>query len=249
MDSCWAACLGNCSNKLSREHLVSASLFTDKKVKVQGYEWCKDNPVEIGIAGLTSKILCAKHNNDLSPVDSVGAAAFDAFRQSTGLMLARGVTKHHRWNVKHYRINGIGLERWCLKTLINLSCNRGNPIGRDSKTMGRPSDRLVRIAYGFETFANRAGLYFVVRQGMEIAFEDAVQFAPLIKLHQNIEGGLFTFRGPTLLLFLEPEGPPEPLTGIFLAKEDIGKAQLNYHNKEMKATIGKYLSHIIHIDW
>src|SRR5690348_538201 len=152
MESCWASCLGNCSNKLSREHLVSKSLFLSESIRVQGFPWCKDDPVDIGISGLTSKILCELHNNDLSPYDQSGAQAFATFRESMRLDNVRRNMEPRRWNVKKFRIDGPGLERWCLKTLINLSCNGTLPIGRDSQVVGRPSERLVRVAFGLESF-------------------------------------------------------------------------------------------------
>jgi hypothetical protein len=136
-----------------------------------------------------------------------------------------------------------------LKTLTNLSSNGTLPIGRDSQVAGRPSERLVRVAFGLESFQGRAGLYFVVRPGMVLRSDDTVRFGPLIKNKTHIEGGLFTFRGMNLLLFLEPEGPPEPLDGVLLNGEDLGYAQLNFHNREIKASVGKYLSQVIRIDW
>jgi hypothetical protein len=249
MDSCWASCLGNCSQKLSREHLVSESLFLSEKIRVQGFPWCANNAVDIGISGLTAKILCERHNNTLSPADESGAKAFATFRESMRLDNVRRGMKPRVWNVKQFRIDGPGLERWCLKTLINLSCNGTLPIGRDSQVAGRPSERLVRVAYGLESFQGRAGLYFVVRPGMVLTSDETVRFSPLIKNNSIIEGGLFTFRGMNLLLFLEPEGPPEPLDGVFINGEDLGYAQLNFHNREIKTSVGKYLSQVIRIDW
>ena len=153
-------------------------------------------------------------------------------------------------NVKRHRIADIGLERWFLKTLINLCCDREYPIGRGSQIVGRPTDDLVRIAYSLDSFKERAGLYFVVRVGMKIESTDTVIFAPLIQKNgPRIEGGLFMFRGQSFLLFLEPEGPPQPLHGLMLNGEDLGQAQLNFHNVQINVNEGKYLSQILDIDW
>ena len=62
---CWARGLGGCSDKISREHYVSAALFDDAKITVHGFAWCKEAPVTIGIGSATAKILCSKHNSDL----------------------------------------------------------------------------------------------------------------------------------------------------------------------------------------
>ena len=147
------------------------------------------------------------------------------------------------------KVDGYGLERWCLKTLINLCCDRSAAIGRDSTVAGRPSERLVRIAYGLEKFEGRAGLYFAARVGMNIQSEDIVRFSPLLKQGANVEAGLFSFRGQRLLLFLEEEGPPQPLTGVLIDGEDLGNAQLSFHLKEIEVMQGEYLSEVLTFVW
>lgn len=247
---CWAACLGDCGDKISREHLVSASLFSEGNLQVQGFDWCKGKTVEVGIAGLTAKILCVKHNNDLSPIDTAGAQAFATFREIRRLANVREKLKPGYRGVKRYRIDGVGLERWFLKTLINLCFDREYPIGGGSQVAGRPSDDLVRIAYSLDSFKDRAGLYFVVRVGMKIESTDTVIFAPLIQRNgPRVEGGLFVFRGQSFLLFLEPQGPPQPLHGLMLNGEDLGRSQLNFHNVTINFKEGKYLSQVLNIDW
>jgi hypothetical protein len=248
MDSCWAAPIGNCGGGITREHLVSSSLFPYDQVEVQGYSWCRE-PKRIGVSSLTAKILCERHNNDLSPVDVAGAHAFDVFREAQKISNVREGMKLRRWKVVRHVIDGHGLERWCLKTLINISCDHDLPIGRDSVVPGRPSERLVRIAYGKESFLGRAGLYFVVRTGMLVKSEDVIQFSALIKHRTHIEGGLFSFRGNMLLLFLESEGPPIPLDGIAMNGEDLGNAQFNFHNEQIFVNTGKYRSQVIDIRW
>jgi hypothetical protein len=249
MQSCWAACLGDCGNKASREHLVSESLFVGDAVRVQGFPWCKDTPKEIGLSGLTAKILCGHHNNALSPVDEAGAATFAVLREMRRLANVRERMKPRPWKIVRYRVDGRLLERWFLKTLINLCCDRDYPIGRASTVIGRPTEQLVRIAYGLEPFKERSGLYFVVRTGMQVDSTDSDSFAPLIKHRNQIEGGLFAFRGLRFLLFLEPEGPPVTLDGIFIDGEDLGNSQLNFHNRQITENTGKYRSQVLTIDW
>jgi hypothetical protein len=248
--SCWAQSLGGCGNKLSREHIVSASLFTANTIKVQGFPWCRDAQVEIGVSGLTAKILCAKHNNDLSPLDEIAGKAFETMRAVRDLGETRKKLKQRIWNVKQFKVDGALLERWFLKTLVNIACGGECPIGRDSDTDGRPSNRLVRMAYGQERFENRAGLYLVARKGMTLNLEDRLQCLPLIKERDNrVEGALFTFFGLAFLLFLEAEGPPEPLTGIFLGTEHIGDASLLFHGTTLNTRVGRYKSHVLNVSW
>jgi hypothetical protein len=86
---CWADCLGNCQSKQSREHVVSGNLWLSSTVMVQGFSWCAEAPKEIGIAGLTAKILCIKHNSDLFSVDSSAGDSFAALREVTPLTNVR----------------------------------------------------------------------------------------------------------------------------------------------------------------
>src|SRR5437899_10575191 len=89
MNECWAACLGDCSDKISREHIISASLFPADKITVQGLSWCKGEPKEIGLAALTRKILCTKHNSDLSEIDAAAGESINTPQEETRLMKRR----------------------------------------------------------------------------------------------------------------------------------------------------------------
>ena len=124
MKKCWASSYSDCDGKLSREHLISKSLFLTNEINVKGYPWCKDEEITIGLSNLTSKILCQKHNKLLSNIDEAGATAFRIFREVRNLSNVRSKIRPRRWNIKRHRIDGYNLERWFLKTLINLSYHR-----------------------------------------------------------------------------------------------------------------------------
>lgn len=47
MSECWANSLGNCSGKMSREHLITKGTFIDDEILVHGFDWCRDAPVKI----------------------------------------------------------------------------------------------------------------------------------------------------------------------------------------------------------
>src|SRR3972149_5105096 len=85
MNNCWAESLGDCDGGISREHIVSKSLFVSSYVDVKGFEWCKEETERIGLASLTKKVLCRKHNSQLSKIDSAAAHAFDVLRRQTKL--------------------------------------------------------------------------------------------------------------------------------------------------------------------
>lgn len=245
---CWANCLGDCSDEASREHLVSKSLFQDDVVRVSGLSWCRE-PKDIGITNLTAKILCRRHNSLLSPVDEGGAAAFDAFRELRRIANIREKLRGPFRTVVKHSFDGPLLERWLLKTTINLSYKGDKPIGRGSISAGIPPDDLVRIAFGRASFYGRAGLSFILRPGMQIKSEDALTFAPLLKDGSVIEGGLFVFRGQQMLLFLEPGGAPPNLSGLQWNGEDLGNCQFNFHNTKITVKQGKHISQVLKIHW
>ena len=75
MKDCWASSLGDCGGGISREHLVSESIFPNQSIYVQGMDWCLDAPKLVRIESLTAKILCRDHNSRLSELDAVADRA------------------------------------------------------------------------------------------------------------------------------------------------------------------------------
>jgi hypothetical protein len=76
-------------------------------------------------ASYTANILCRKHNSDLSPVDDAGTLTFATFRAMTTVYNNRSdMLRYGLWiggfDVIEQNIEGPGLERWLLKTLINM---------------------------------------------------------------------------------------------------------------------------------
>ena len=215
---------------------------------VQGFPWCKDEPKKISIAGLTAKILCTRHNNDLSPVDEGGSKAFSTLKEVGRVTEFRSKYKPRQWNIVKHRINGPLLERWLLKTLINICCDQPCPIGRESSIAGRPTDELVRVAFGLEPFRGRAGLSVVVRIGMQLRFQNSITAVTILK-DNHVEAAAFLFYGFTMLLFLHPEGAPPRLDGIRVAGEDLGNCSQQFHCTKFQGKMGHFLSHVVRIDW
>jgi len=73
MEKCYANALGDCCNRLSKEHYVSKSILefavADKGRLIWDGPGGSDRPK--GAANLTNaKVLCVKHNNELSQIDA-----------------------------------------------------------------------------------------------------------------------------------------------------------------------------------
>lgn len=121
VEGCWAAALGDCAGKLSREHTISECLFPSGKVTVSGFDWCKGTEKTIGVSGLVRHILCEHHNSALSVLDSEMKTWFEVIRQCAFLNDLRAERRENSWDIRHFQVDGRLLERWFLKTLINLN--------------------------------------------------------------------------------------------------------------------------------
>src|SRR5438128_1034101 len=105
MPNCWAASLGDCSDKQSREHQISKGLFTSPTVTVQGFPWCMDAPITIGIGAATAKILCKHHNELLSDLDAAAGDAFSILKKAIELSDFRNtLAKSARFKIERFEI-------------------------------------------------------------------------------------------------------------------------------------------------
>jgi len=232
---CWAASLGDCAEKITREHVVSQCLFETEAIMVQGFKWCLNEPKRIGLANLVAKILCKRHNEGLSDLDTAALNAFNVFREGIRLNQVRGrLKKPICWNVKRLEINGPLLERWLLKTLINLSVGGEWLMGSGFK--GIPSKDLVEIAFGKRQFEHGAGLYVAGRAGQRIDSMDRVNFTPMTDKANALVAGRFNFRGYTFFLYLMPQK-----LGM------LGDSNLLYRGATFKCNVQDRLSHVIEI--
>ena len=203
-EGCWAASLGNCGGAISREHLVSECLFADQSVFVQGLDWCVESPKSVRIETLTGKVLCEAHNNALSRLDAEAGAAFNAIRSMVKLNEDRGKFPSVNWAHKQFVVDGPGLERWFLKTLINFSFKRQLIIGPGDHPAGAAPENLVRMAFGFEQFRDGSGLYTAFRPQETFVLEDRFGFTAKAR-GPNLLLGCFVFRGLRFYLNLLPQ--------------------------------------------
>ena len=176
-----------------------------KPVKLSCRVFLGDEPKKIGLASLVAKILCKKHNSALSELDTAAKNAFDVFRECVRLNHVRQRLKRQPvWNIKHLTIDGPRLERWFLKTLVNLSFGGRWIIGVGTHREGTVSRELVEIAFGHRFFENGAGMYISGRVGEQVDSMDRVGMTPMTS-SKNLCAGRFNFRGFTFFLNLTPQ--------------------------------------------
>lgn len=168
MDACWARSLGQCSGKISGEHVISKSLFWSKKLQVQGYPWCPE-PKTVGLASMVIKNLCTRHNSALSPLDSEAKRLLDAVLDLNRQVTA--CTSGERRPRRVVELDAARLERWMLKTsfnfLIQIGSNRDGLFER-----AEPDPALVAVAFGTAEFCEPFGLYWKVNTNTPIAGSD-----------------------------------------------------------------------------
>jgi hypothetical protein len=150
---------------MSQEHLVSECLY-EGEIRVKGLPWCKETEKTMRIETLTAPFLCRHHNQSLSEVDGAAKQTLGALREACDLWERRKNIRTRNWTLKYFTTDMLLLERWCLKTLINinLSGKPGLPVDAEGKS-NRPTDELVRIVFGLERFTPPTGLYRIAVKG------------------------------------------------------------------------------------
>lgn len=147
---CYAAVLGDCDGRpLSREHYISEKLLKrfPKTFTIEGLSWT-DGPRNVSPNALTGKVLCARHNSALSPLDTMIGDFFDVL---AGAHAGRDVGAHAFY--------GADLERWTIKVLLGLIVS-GNFFGKEGQKTAVP-ERYVRILFGEEDLPEGCGFFYI----------------------------------------------------------------------------------------
>jgi len=203
MDFCWAAPLGNCSEKITREHIFTNNIWEGDEIGVKGLPWCLKQHQFIPKEDYCYNILCETHNNGLSPVDQVGINSFTLLRNAWKYHKQRvDLVEAGQWSGPfkkiHQTINGRGLQRWFLKALINaeVAGEQGYRIGPWSADKNRPSRELVEIAFGRRAFTGGAGLYLAVQEDVLPQALERITYTSCIRQRGDdryVAAGLFYF--------------------------------------------------------
>lgn len=239
MTKCWAAWLGGCSDKISREHTITKAMFLDEELTVSGMPWCVE-PKKVGLANLTAKILCVAHNSALSPLDQEAVKFAEALRESFRLLQVRLSAKSKRWTFLKFPIDGPRMERWFLKTLINATYQTDSPIEDDS---------LVEIAFGRKSFEPNAGLYGVYDPPEKKQLFDGISLHAFT-VRNRVVGATFSFLGFRLLLYLDKKGPELPFMEIGTASGETSEIiEPTYHPVGITYSAGKGISHALVFQW
>lgn len=251
MERCWAQAIGGCGSKLSREHYVSGSLWPDANIEVVGLNWCRTEPRRVGLGSLTAHILCDVHNAGLSPADSAAGAAFETLRRMMALNREREASRHRKWKLVRHEIDGPSLERWFLKTAINIACiQKTKDVWYIDRTpLATPGVHLINWAFGNASIEPPFGLYVAASSGVALPFQDAFEAGPLYYFDQGVIGFRFVFYGVPFLLWLAQTGPPSPLPIPWSRGTSPSTRDLHRHLRYVRCQVGRHISHYVDFMW
>ena len=234
---------------MSKEHIVTQAVLPESML-VQGLHWCEGEPVEIGRANFTRKILCTKHNSMLSVHADQGAIAMvNAFHEGIKLEDFRKQYRRTNWTRQQFRIPGRKLESWFLKTLINIACGQPITIGGNGVEAGVPPRDLVEIAFGLKRFSDPAGLYTIAVLNDATPNDGSFRIITLGKRKDNLNGAIFHFGGLRSLLYLDDDARPDPQNFLGHKYPEILESKFMYHLHSAKFMVHGRLSHSIDFDW
>lgn len=170
-NKCYANILGNCDNKISHEHFISKKIFellTGKIFNLSGAAWLsKDKQIQLTVSNLNSKVLCRKHNSQLSNVDSYAANFFETIYKYTRGGIQGSVDVSNLPS----EFNGRDLEYWMLKVACGAIAS-GNWGGEN---------RIVPAEWNKILFRNQEwpdcfSLYSTEKTGYTVPANDHMRF-------------------------------------------------------------------------
>jgi len=208
--TCWAESLGGCGGGVSREHMISASQFDTATITVVGLPWCRDTPKRVGLASLVARNLCRDHNTALSPCD---AEAMRFKRCLDKIFTHAGLPVRSTLEARL-------LERWLLKTTINLTLQEpGSGL--------EVTPELVRRAYGMAPTPAGRGFFLVVEEREQLVHSSGIRFETLRRNSDDqVVAGIFVFHGWRALYAFD--GAPAVRGAMRPRRADIGSSWLRF---------------------
>lgn len=239
MRQCWARSRGGCAGGMSNEHLISRGLFDDQVIEVQGFSWCRDKTVRVGLSSLVSKILCQRHNSQLADVDAAGISAVKALRPE-----AKNLT---------VSIDGFMFERWLAKTAINLTYGGDQllGVGANGAEPGEASPYALAVVFGELPFTHHMGAYFLKHRQAHSVQPKSLAIRPLQK-DGAIGAMYFHLHGIDVALSLFPGHPLpqlEQLTDSPSFPSHMLDAEPVYRPSRCEADSESGYRRVVDIDW
>ena len=237
---CWASCLGDCGGGLSREHYISDGIFDEEAITAFGLSWCNEKPLTIGLSSAVSKILCKKHNEAFSPFDSE-AAKLSRFLSAN---ILDDPLAHNE-----VTLDGALLERWSLKTLLNLGYI--GALDQENFVQLQPPPEIVKSLFQNAEVPDGIGLYFVTGSISNEGYKNELSWDAIrIVSNANVLGMTFTFNGIRFVVSIVPVRLEEKIAKMGLVKGvDYSRAKIIYRPPEIVFTSNTAGRKVINLKW
>lgn len=213
--NCYLSGSQDCSHQISREHYMSKSVLDQlgKTLRVSGMPWMgAGQTLDITVGNLTSKILCKRHNEALSPLDEEAALFFLSLSKALADLERKTLSRKPSFHL----VGGSTLELWMLKVACGLYFAIGT---KDRKRISEDYSidlNKVERAFFEEDWDPRGGLYFKGSTGSVVTVASDVSMAPLTSdVDMRFGGATVSLLGITLeLLFDTTNTNPDPWMGV-----------------------------------
>jgi hypothetical protein len=228
MRECWANSAGDCSDRLSREHPVSQGIFADEdSISVAGITQIAGGGLKqnLAVRSIVAKVLCIHHNAILGRLDDSAVALQRAVRSARSTPETATV-----------EIDGILLERWCLKALCGVLSAGWSGLGKRV-----PSPAVVDAVLGRCPIVAPWGFYGLKGISQSALFIDAVNSSMVAAVgdDRDVLGAMFSLSGFPFFCRTNTIDP----TAVLNRKGSVGeyeltRAELVYRPREMSLWIG-----------
>lgn len=158
---CWAKEVSPCREGMSREHVITRGIFSAETCVVTGCSPTAKRPQPVRIDDLVTKVLCRRHNSELSPVDAALIDLVNVIREVDRLQAVRSkIAKGRLVTTTRFSIDGPRVERALLKTLLNCAT-----LFRDVLDDWKPPSWLPEVVLGNRPLPEGCGLSIPAKVG------------------------------------------------------------------------------------
>lgn len=189
---CYLGHTRDCSRKISKEHYISKSIIQQlSDIKISGLPWVKHGePASFGVNSMTASVLCTRHNNALSPLDTHAGRFFKTLFDAQD-HAANGKNDETRF----FLHSGDALEKWIVKSSLGLYASGILSVdGRPAKNHMTFDSKTLTNALFSGTLNAPLGLRFNIETEGVIGAN--IGFAPLYSpLSSDLAGAFVVING------------------------------------------------------
>jgi hypothetical protein len=201
---CYASALANCSSQISREHFISEGVLElagdDGFIEMGGLAWQPTGERKrLSTSNLAANILCKRHNEGLSGIDSVGIDFFEKL-----LYVNKSFSKGDAEGEEAFLFNGHDVERWILKTLCGTVASGNAETEGYDVSKWTPPIHWLEILFGDEEMPEGCGMYYLSRVGDRRNLAQSVSFSPLSNPGWGVYGAILVLNGHEFVLAMRP---------------------------------------------